>query len=44
MNNLKSHVSENDVIVSIRQELRHPSGANKIWVIAEGTDSCGLPI
>ncbi|OQY54055.1 MAG: hypothetical protein B6245_21840 [Desulfobacteraceae bacterium 4572_88] len=38
MNTLKSHVSENDVIGSIRQQLRHPSGVNRIWIIVEGAD------
>jgi len=36
MNNLKSHVNENDVAGSIRQQLRHPSGADKVWIIVEG--------
>ena len=33
---MKEYLDESDVINSIRLHLRHPSGANKIWVIVEG--------
>ncbi|GBC64137.1 DUF4435 domain-containing protein [Desulfonema ishimotonii] len=36
MNSLKSYVDENIVVGSIRQQLRHPSGADKVWIIVEG--------
>lgn len=42
MNNLKSYVNENIVTGSIRQQLRHPSGADKIWIIVEGIDDYKL--
>ncbi|HAO23435.1 MAG: hypothetical protein BWK80_13975 [Desulfobacteraceae bacterium IS3] len=35
---MKSHVNENIVVGSIRQQLRHPSGLDKIWIIVEGID------
>lgn len=34
--NLKSHLHQSAVIGSIRLQLRHPSGAGKVWVIVEG--------
>jgi len=33
---LQSYLNENDVINSIRLQLRHSSGVNKFWVIVEG--------
>jgi len=36
MNNLKSYVNENIVVSSIRLQLRHPSGTDKVWIIVEG--------
>ncbi len=36
MSDLRSCVSENDVAGSIRQQLSHPSGADKVWIIVEG--------
>lgn len=33
---MRTYLNENDVINSIRLQLRHSSGLNKIWVIVEG--------
>ncbi len=33
---MKDHLDKKDVVGSIRLQLRHPSGANKIWIIVEG--------
>lgn len=33
---MKDHLNQKDVVGSIRLQLRHPSGANKIWIIVEG--------
>ncbi len=38
MSNLKSHINGNTVVGSICQQLRHPSGWNRIWIIVEGMD------
>ncbi len=34
--NMKKYLSKSDVIGSIRYQLRHPSGDNKVWIIVEG--------
>lgn len=33
---MKDSLNEHDVINSVRLQLRHPSGENKIWIILEG--------
>ncbi len=33
---LKKYLAKSDVVNSIRLQLRHPSGVNKVWVIVEG--------
>ncbi len=36
MSNIKNSLNKSDVIGSIRSQLRHPSGTNKVWIIVEG--------
>jgi len=33
---MKDHLNKEDVLDSIRLQLRHPSGVDKIWIIVEG--------
>lgn len=33
---MKKYLNETDKIVSIKLELRHPAGTNKVWVLVEG--------
>jgi len=33
---MKGYLDESNVVNSIRLQLRHPSGANKVWIIVEG--------
>jgi hypothetical protein len=33
---IKQHLDKNSAVNSIRLQLRHPSGADKIWIIVEG--------
>ena len=34
--NMKDFLRKEDVVGSIRLQLRHPSGADKIWIVVEG--------
>jgi len=33
---MKGYLDESNVVNSIRLQLRHPSGYDKIWIIVEG--------